>query len=261
MLSKITLRIAFLIFSVPFIFLSSCKDDDEHAPEPTTGVVSGVVSNGLTASPLADVRVVLYNANSNEPTGQVDLTDVDGAFEFTNVGGNYYVKTSTQNYEDVPARGLAGLAFTISNGSTVTHNIEMFESVNSNTGSISGQLTSSDVNVNGALVVASNGITGMSTISDSIGNYTIYNVPADNYMVKAWRGGLESSEESVVVVSNTISENVNLSVNDVSGNTVSGSVTFLATSNSDVDVALTHPESEESIPGLTTITTNGLLLY
>ena len=254
MVSKFTLRIALMLFTIPFVLLSSCNDDEDVAPAPTTGVVTGVVSNALTASLLADVRVILYNANSNEPTGQVDLTDANGAYSFTNAGDNYYVKTSTQNYEDVPARGLSGLAFTITNGSTITHNVEMYESTNTNNGAISGQLTSSDIDVDGALVVASNGTIGFSTISDSIGNYTIYNVSADNYNVKAWRGGLESTEESVVVTASTVTENVNLSVNGVSGSTVSGSVTFLATSNSEVDVSLTHPESEESIPGLTTIT-------
>ncbi len=257
MKSKLLFSITFLLISIPFVFLSSCKEDEEPAPQPTTGKVAGVVSDGLTANPQSDVRVVLFNANSNEPTGQVDLTDANGAYGFTIKGGNYYVKVTKQNYDDVPAKGLAGLAFTVSNGSTTTHDVEMFESNSTNIGLISGQLSSSDIDVDGALVVASNGVTGFSTISDSIGNYVIYNVPADNYTVQAWRVGLESTVENVLVTSNTASENVNLSVKGTSGSTVSGSVTFLATSNSDVDVSLTHPESEESIPGLTTITSGG----
>lgn len=247
------LRIAFLFIALPFLFLSSCKDDEEPTPAPATGKVTGIVTDGLTANPLPNVRVVLFNANSNEPTGNIDVTDSNGVYNFTAKGGNYYVKLTKQEYEDVPVRGFAGLSFPVSNGSTVNQDVEMYASGIPDLGIIGGQLTSTNVNVDGALVVATNGDLGYSTISDSMGRFTIYNVPPDDYSVQAWRSGLESTAEFITLSAGDVNSNVNLIGFNSAGNKINGSITFLATSNASVDVALTHPESKEAIPGLTTV--------
>ena len=82
-------------------------------------------------------------------------------------------------------------------------------------------------------------------------------MPAASYTVKGWKAGGNSSEMNAVVAANTETVGINLTLTAISGTSVSGAVTFLATSNEDVDVSLTHPETEESIPGLTTTTSGG----
>ncbi|MCH7534454.1 MAG: carboxypeptidase regulatory-like domain-containing protein, partial [Bacteroidetes bacterium] len=50
---------------------------------------------------------------------------------------------------------------------------------------------------------------------------------------------------------------IDLTLADGASGSVSGTVTFLATQNIEVDVSLTHPLTKESIPGLNTTTSSG----
>jgi hypothetical protein len=244
-LLKITL---FVLISSPFF--SSCNNDDDDAP--TTGVVSGIVNDKASQEVLSGVQVILFNADNNQPTGDTYLTGEDGKYTFTIAGGNYFLKLSSQGYMDVPARG--AIPFSVTNGQTTDNPVSMEVSVIANAGWISGTLTG-EASKGGCLVVASNGTEGYSAISNGDGHYIINNVPAGTYSVKAWKIEVNSEQKSssVVVDTETISD---IAVSSTSGNTVSGSITFLATSSVEVDVSLTHEITEETIPGLSTTTSN-----
>ena len=246
------LKQALLLF-VMSIFILSCNKDEEPAP---TGV-NGIVTDGSSLEVLSGVRVILFDANTNQATDNIATTDVDGVYSFTVPAGNYYITLTKQGYNDIPTRGVSALPFTITSESILDNPVEMFSNGLSNIGWISGKLTSSDASIAGSLVVATNGSNGYSTISDNEGNYVIYNVPAATYAVKAWKKEVNSPEVSAVVTIDTETTDVNLAVTLTTGATVTGAVTFLATANIEVDVALTHPVTQEAIPGLSTITTNG----
>lgn len=243
-----------LLLTVLTSFIFSCNNDDEPSP---TGVVRGIVSDGTSSEALSGVRVVLFDANTNQATGDIFTTDVDGTYSFTIAGGSYYINLTKQGYADIPTKGVSALPFTITNGSELDNPVQMFTNGATNIGWISGKLTSGDANIGGALVVATSGTNGYSTISDNDGNYVIYNVPMATYSVKAWKAGVNSPEVSATVTADTETSGVNLAVSSAAGSTVSGTVSFLATENKDVDVALTHPVTEEAIPGLSTITSGG----
>jgi hypothetical protein len=82
-------------------------------------------------------------------------------------------------------------------------------------------------------------------------------VPAGSYTVKGWKSKLSSDEVNTTVIANTESDNVNITATIGVSGSVSGSITFLATGNIEVDVALTHPITGETVPGLSTLTSSG----
>lgn len=232
-------------------FFFSCNNKDEPVP---TGVVKGIVTDGTNSAAIAEVRIVLFDANTNEPTDNVTVTDAEGSYSFNVPGGSYFIKLSKQSYFSVPTQGISALPFTVTNGQELDNPVQMFPNTAANIGWISGKLSSSDAAISGCLVVATDGTNGYSTISDKEGNYVIYNVPSASYSVKAWKSGINSSEVNAAVTTNTETANVDLTLSATSGATVSGAITFLATTNIEVDVALIHPETLETIPGLSTMT-------
>ncbi len=251
MKSNLLRHLLLLIVITSFVF--SCNKEDEPAP---TGVVRGIVTDGSSSQALSGVRVVLFDANTNQATGDIATTDVDGSYSFTIAGGSYYINLTKQGYTNVPVKGVSALPFTITNGSELDNPVQMFTNGETNIGWISGKLTSADAAIGGSLVVATSGTNGYSTISDSEGNYVIYNIPSATYNVKAWKAGVNSPEANAVVTADTETAEVNLAVSATTGSTVSGTVTFLATGNIEVDVALTHPITEEAIPGLSSTTSS-----
>ena len=253
MKSRLLNYLLLLTLITPLV-LSCNKDNDEPSP---TGIVRGIITDGTSSEVLSGVRVVLFDANTNQATGDIFTTDVDGIYSFTIAGGNYFINLTKQGYADIPTKGVSALPFTITNGSELDNPVQMFTNGETNIGWISGKLTSADAPVGGSLVVAVNGTNGISTISDSEGNYVIYNVPMATYTVKAWNAGVNSPEVSAAVTANTETSEVNLAISSTVGSAVSGAVTFLATANIEVDVALTHPITEEAIPGLSTMTSGG----
>ena len=245
------LNFFFFLFAFAIIVVSCNKDE----PTPT-GTVMGVVTDGDSAEPLAAVRVVLFDANTNQPASPVITTLADGTFSFSLPGGSYYLRLSRQGYNEVPARGVTGLAFTITNDQTITRDVEMFQHNIADLGSISGRISGDIADPSGALVVIENGTIGYSTVSDVDGTYVIYNVPAGNYSIRPWRAGMDAPEKGTTITANAETSDVNFTVADDVLTQVSGSVTFLATSNKEVDVSLTHPVTGEAIPGLGTTTSS-----
>lgn len=235
-----------------FLGFSSCnKDKDE--PEPPLGTVSGVISDGSTGDPISGAMVILFNANSNEPIGNVKYTNSEGEYKFVTSPGNYYVRVYAQGYGQSPAKNLSAIPFAIVDDGVTSNPVSLYP-LTGDYGKISGQVMGSTSPVAGALVVAEASAEAYSTISDSSGQYIIYNVPAGSYSVNAWKKGVTANGVSASVQVGQETSGVNLTASATSGSTVSGSITFLATGNKEVDVALTHPITEEVIPGLVTMT-------
>ncbi|HEY0634107.1 MAG TPA: carboxypeptidase-like regulatory domain-containing protein, partial [Gammaproteobacteria bacterium] len=202
--------------------LAGCSGDDSSSstPAPTTGTLTGTVIEAgidpaLPAVKIAGASVAIFNAKTNAPVATV-TTGSDGKYKKALGAGSYYVKVSKQGYDPVPPTTLEPIPFAISVGKTTTNNIEMFPATMTDTGWISGKVSIGDSGKGGVLVVASNGTTAYSALSNKDGSYVIYNVPVNGgaaYSVTSHLAGYSSSSRTdVVVVLNSATQNVNLSL-------------------------------------------------
>jgi hypothetical protein len=241
-----------IILSV-FLIFGCSKDNNEIQ---VTGVLSGLIVDAETGASISDVSIIVFDANTNAPTGTTFLSDVDGNYSTELLAGSYFIKLSKQGYSRVPTFDITPISFTIAVGQTFDKPVEMFKSTLNNTGFISGKVISGNEPQGGALVVASNGAVGFSSVTDQNGEYNIYNVFAGDYSVKAFLANHNSSELNISVTTDMETSLTDLLLSTGATGQVTGQITFLSTQNIEVDIALTHPDTGETIPGLTTHTSN-----
>lgn len=233
----------------------SCKSDDEE--EPKTGTLKGIVTDNSTGKSLADVRIIVYSSETNAPIGSTIVTSSDGKYSVQLDPGVYYLKLGKQGYLDIPANGATPVSVTVEVGKTAVNDYQMQASAITNGGTIIGKVTSDGKALPGVLVIASGISGGYSSASGSDGMYYIYNVPAGSYAVKGYMSKYNSTEVSVNVAASTEAKNNNIVLTVGANGSVSGTVTFLATNNGNVDVTLVDIITKESIPGLSTVTIDG----
>lgn len=233
---------------VLFLAVAGCSGDEGTAP-PATGTLRGTVADLRNGQPLAGARVIVSDGATNAPLGSL-TTGTDGVFALELVPGSYTVKVSRQGFDPVPPPGIDPLPLTVTAGQTSSWSGQMAPSSVANGGWISGRVTGSGNGVPGILVAAESRSAGYSTVTDGLGYYWLYNVPADSYAVRAQKAGLASSVVPVRVQSSTEVSSVNLVVAAATAGAVAGHVTFLATTNAEVDVTLLNPLSGEPVPGL-----------
>jgi Carboxypeptidase regulatory-like domain len=252
MLRKTT--IVFLSFLFITFSFHSCKKSDG----PSTGKLKGVVTDAVTGSPLPNAMVIVFNADNNSPVGATLTTNAAGEFEADLPPGNYFVKISIQGYEPVPPKTMEAISFEISAGFTTQSDSEMFPYLILGAGWIQGKALEGSAGMKGALIVASDGTNqfAYSTVSAENGEFSIFNVPVGNYTVKAFLGSYNSNSVAITVSSNTQTSGVQINLEKSASATLTGSIRNLAVANKDVDIALVHPISKETIPGLTTATSN-----
>jgi len=247
--------IALLYTLVATIFLFSCK---KNSDAPATGQLKGIVKDAMTASPLENVSVVIFNADNNSPIGQTLKTNASGEFSTDLAPGNYFVKLSRQGYYPVPPPSLEAIAFSIAASQITQNDAEMFPSSITNTGWIQGKVTSGGSAVQGALVVATDGTNkiAFSTSSDANGDYSIFNIPVGSFNVQAYLSSYNSNIVAATVASGVATTSVNIDLQKTGTATLTGSIRNLAIENKEVDITLVHPITKETIPGLTTTTSN-----
>ena len=245
----------FLLLIMPIFFIISACSSGGGGPPPI-GTLSVTVTDGDTGAALPDVRVLVFDADTNEPTSDALITDAQGTASNTYTPGSYYLKLSKQEYSGSPASGVTALAHSVINAQTTTVEISLFTLADATLGSISGQVTDGSSAVAGVLVVATGtgGTIAYSSISDANGDYIIHNTPAQDYNVTSWRTGFNSDEVAATVVQGLDTPDANLTLTSGANGTVSGTVTFLAVENGEVDVSLIHPITRDVIPGTSTQT-------
>lgn len=242
-----------LMFGV-LLFVSSCKDDDDDVV-PTLGTLKGLITDGSTTDAVADASIIVFNANDNSPVASI-VSDASGNYTVDLEGGNYFIKASKQGYLSVPAPGLTAVPFTIVVGETLENNVTMFASSSNDIGYITGRITASGTGVPGALVVAENGALAYSGVSDKDGYYQIFNVTSGTYNVAGWLAGFNSDNSDVSVSNGVETADVSIALTQNAAGTLNGTVKNIAAENLDVDVALVHPITRETIPGLIGRTTD-----
>lgn len=232
----------------------SCNKDDDKEETPTTGLIAGLVTELESGQPLESVRIAVFDANTNAPTGATRWTDSTGSYSIELTPGTYLLKLSRLGFESIPAPGMPAIPLNVTAGNTNSIDFQMAPSAVTNGGVIAGKVTSGGSGLGGVLVVAENTGHAYSSVTDAGGDYYIVNVPAGNYQVAGWQAGYSSTEKSAAVEAGSELTDVNLEMTGGVTAVVSGAITFLATQNIEVDVSLVHPKTLETIPGLRTVT-------
>lgn len=246
-----------ILFSSVLIF--SCRKPLEPVqvpapPPPKFGYLQGQITDAATTNAIEGAKIYIFNSDTKAPTGETATSDVNGKYDMTLSPGAYFIRVSKQGYFDVTPVGIPAIPFTIVVSNNVDNNVEMYTNSLTNLGWISGSVASSSQSNIGALIIATDSTSGFSSVTDTLGNYVIYNVPAGTYDVQAWGAGFNSNQNTATTTANTETPNIDLILSDGVSGSVSGSITFLSTQNIEVDVALTHRITGESIPGLSTTT-------
>lgn len=250
------LMVAPAVLGTLLVLVVACSDDDPGAPVVTTGTLRGVVTDAVTSQPLAGVRVLPFNANTNAPAGLSAFTASDGSFAFVVPQGTYLLQFSKQDYDPSPPAGFSALPISVPAGQTITHSIQLLPNPRAGSGSLSGVVNGPGSSAAGVLVTASDSGAGYASVSDAGGAFWIYNVPAGTYSVTSWRSGFASTDSLVSVQAGTETGNITLRLTAGTPGSVSGQITFLASRNAEVDVSLLDPLTELTVPGLTAMTAN-----
>ena len=232
-------------------FFSSCSKDNSVEPTPVTAIQI-IVKSSANSSVISGANVVLYNANSGESFSRA-FTGNDGVAKFEYVSaGNYYVILSAQGFNNVPQGNVSPVPFSVSTGETTTQTYFM-DVLQGTFGKIDGMVIPK---LGGFLIVATSA--GMNaeyhTYSGPDGYFVLFNVPFDTYTVDAIKSGYQSADQPQVTLSaSTTSASVQITMNQITGSTLTGMVTFLAVENGIVDISLLDKISHSVVNGLTTM--------
>jgi hypothetical protein len=226
-----------------------CSEDNIVEPDPTT-VMQVIVKSSADSSVIAGANVVLYNANTGESVSRT-FSGNDGIAKFDNISaGNFYSRISAQGFNEVPQGSVSPVPFSVSSGQTFSQTYYMDE-LQGTFGKIEGTVTP---NLSGFLIVAtSSGMnTEYHTYSGPDGYFVLFNVPYESYAVDAIKSGYQSANQPQVTLSSgSSSASVQINVNQITGSTLTGKVTFLAAQNGIVDISLLDKISYSVVNGLT----------
>jgi len=234
------------------VLVTGCGGGGGSAPPPP-GILSGTVTAGNPATPLAGVSVIAFNASTNAPAATTVQTSATGTYSFTLNAGSYYLKFYKQGYNPIPSALLTPVALTVNSGATTTDDVLMTASALTNTGWITGTVTSGTTGIGGVLVAAEASGVAYTSFTDSTGNYAIYNVPAAGYTMKAYVQGYSSTAPAATVTANAaVTADLALTAN--AAGTVAVGFNLIAatgvTTPANMVTSLVHPITKETIPGL-----------
>jgi len=234
---------------ISLIGFVSCTEDNPVEPVPQTNVEI-IVRSANDSSSIANANVVLYNANSEESVSRV-FSGSNGTAKFEDLSpGNYYVRISAQGFNEVPQGSVSPVPFSVSSGQTFSQKYYM-NVLQGTFGTIEGTV---NPNLTGFLIVATS--SGMNseyhTNSGPDGYFVLFNVPYESYEVDAIKSAYQSANQpQVTLTSGSSSASVQINVNQITGSTLTGKVTFLAVENGIVDISLLDKISHTVVNGLT----------
>jgi len=241
---------------IPLILLSTlffykCSEDSSTEPPPPT-VIKITVKSAGDSTAVSGANVVLYNANSGEAISRT-LTGTDGVAQFNNAyAGNFYVRIAAQGFVEIPQGSVSPVPFSVATSQTYTQTYFMNE-LQGTFGKIDGTVTP---NLAGFLVVTtSSGMnTEYHTYSGPDGYFVLFNIPYETYTVDAMKSGYQSiNQPDVTLSAGNSSATVQINLDQITGSTLTGMVTFLAIENGIVDVSLLDKISYSVVNGLTTM--------
>lgn len=246
------LTLKFPLLLITILFFTQCSKDD---PAPAKGKITGSVTDVNTGSGLEGASVIVFDATSNSPQATT-VTDASGDYTIEVDKGTYFLKFYKQGYLSMPPSGIDPVAFDILQGTSVDQPAEMTPSDLAAAGFIKGKIINTSGTTGGILVIAEGSGFAYSGVSDNDGNYTIFNVPAGAYEVKAYLAEYSSDAANATVTANTETNEVNLTLTKNANGQVDGtfkviSQTTIATPPATMKISLVHSLTGETVPGLT----------
>lgn len=236
------------------IHVVGCGKDEGPAapppPPPAPGILKVVVTSAADDSAVVNSNVVLYQAENGEALLR-GMTDADGTLYFAISQGNYYLNISAQGFDSVPPRDIAPLPFFVAWEDTLEEGVAL--NVLGNAGSAGYVMGYVDPAINNFLILAESQTTqeAYSTASGPDGFFVLFNLPYDNYDLEALKSGFQMIDSVSAAISAPADvDTVSIPVSAYQGSLLTGSVTFLASPNSTVDITLLDPETREVVPGL-----------
>ena len=228
----------------------------KHIPEGTLLVTVNDVSDD---SAVENARISVYN-DKNLIT-ENGTTDIQGEFECSLIPGSYYVVVTAQGYNPVPLTNQSAIPFEIVDQKITTESVLLDASPDTgDTGQLSGIVMTPAPDFDGVsnvLIIAEDSAQNLlaSGISGANGDFSLFNVEPGSYTLSAYRSGYRQVSESVAVdvVKEGIHEQNDIEIEAHDNADLSGQVTFLAITNGIVDMTLIHPETLDTLPGLTTL--------
>jgi len=242
------------IMTTMAIYVAGCGGGDDDpvtpAPPPDPTVLEVVVRSSADSSLVANSNVVLYMAETNEAVLR-GMTDSNGIARFDVEVGNYFLNISAQGYNSVPPENIAPIPFFVASEDTTVEGIllNVLENVGS-AGYVQGFVAPA---VNNFLILAESQTNQekFATVSGPDGFFILYNLPYDTYDMDALKSGYQMDGPVTATISAQAEvDTVSIPVSEYQGSVLKGSVTFLATENSVVDITLLDPETRAVIPGL-----------
>ena len=189
----------YLLFVIAILISSCAKDETTNPVTPTTGTITGKVTNGG-----ASVNGATVTTN---PVTSTVTTDTAGNYTITSVAPATYTVTATKT-----GLGNGITSVNVTAGGTATANI----SLSLSTGIITGTVTS-----NGSLVIDATVTTTPATTTVTTNNsgiYTISNVNPATYTVTATKTGLGTGTTSVnVTAGGTATGNITINAMPTAG--------------------------------------------
>ena len=129
------------------------------------------------------------------------------------------------------------------------------------TGSIQGYIDPAEPNFL-VLAESTGGQGEFTTASGPDGFFVLFNLPYGDYDVRALQAGwLQDAPVSAMLNDTAKVDTVTVPVTAYDGSVLTGSVSFLASENSTVDITLLDPETRAVVPGLTVMSDPGNLNY
>ena len=232
--------------------ISSCDSGGGSSPPPTI-VISGTVTSAADTLPVDKAQVTLVNIETQQNEVDPVYTGANGSYTFTVPPGSYEVRVAAQGYKPSPLDGIAGIPVTLTSTFVVA-----LESIDPGTyGSLKLHLVGYN-KTNGALVIISDGVESYTGETSVTGDLMMYNLPAANYTMTIKSLGHETytSAVSAIEIIDSLETASDITLTAISGFAVSGTVTFLAVENGEVDVSLTDKETGAVIPGTNVNTVN-----
>jgi len=242
------------IMTTMAIYVTGCGSDDEDPvtppPPPDPTILEVVVRSAVDSSLVENSNVVLYQAENNEAVLR-GMTDADGMVRFDIEVGNYFLNISAQGYNAVPPDNIMPIPFFVAAEDTTVEGILL--NVLENTGSagyVQGYVVPA---VNNFLILAESQTNQekYDTVTGPDGFFILYNLPYGTFDMNALKSGYQMDEPVTATISAQAEvDTVSIPVSEYVGSLLKGSVTFLASENSTVDITLLDPETRSVIPGL-----------
>lgn len=242
------------IMTTMAVYVAGCGSDDEDPvtppPPPDPTILEVVVRSAADSSLVEHSNVVLYQAENNEAVLR-GMTDADGMVRFDVEVGNYFLNISAQGYNSIPPENIAPIPFFVAAEDTTVQGILL--NVLENTGSagyVQGFVVPA---VNNFLILAESQTNQekYATASGPDGFFILYNLPYSTYDMDALKSGYQMDGAVTATISAQAEvDTVSIAVSEYQGSVLKGSVTFLASENSTVDITLLDPETRAVVPGL-----------